>query len=132
MAEPLHHSVRDRLIELIVKTWSKTLYCRVSVNTAGEGDDREEWDGRSPDIIGWQAKGTHRTVEWIARVETEETFLAPDAGERWQRYAQLRLPLYLFVPKGYRSASQILASRVGLHVSGIYEYDLLGEELLLI
>jgi hypothetical protein len=117
-------SLHDQVVNLIAQRWAQTTKCRVTVNTTSDKDRWEGIDRRYPDLVGWQATRSRKTVEWIAEVETEESFSELDAHGRWQDYTALGLPFYLFVPKGYAATAQFFASRAGARISRIYEYHL--------
>jgi hypothetical protein len=123
-----HRSLHDQIVLLVVQNWAKTLYYKVTVNIPEEQTRWEESEKQQPDIIGWRQDGAHTAMEWIAEVETEETFSEADLQERWRRYVELRLPFFVFVPRGFRPTTQAFASRFGLYLSGIYEYDFVNEK----
>jgi hypothetical protein len=120
-------SFHDHIVNLVAQRWAKTMQCKVRVNTAAQED---QWNGpnrRYPDLVGWQLSSARNTVEWIAEVETEESFSELDAHGRWHDYTDLGLPFYLFVPKGYGATAKSFASRAGANINRVYEYEFLNE-----
>jgi hypothetical protein len=118
-------SFHDHIVNLVVRHWAKTMGCNVAVNTVWKTGEQAGSTSGCPDLMGWKAGLSHNTVEWIAEVETEESFSELDAHGRWQDYTALRLPFYLFVPKGYGTTARSFATRAGVRVNRIYEYELL-------
>jgi hypothetical protein len=76
-----------------------------------------------PDLVRWQLHAERNTVEWIAEVETEESFSELDAHGRWQDYTALGMQFYLFVPKGCGAIAQSFALRAGVQINRIFEYS---------
>jgi hypothetical protein len=114
--------VHDQVVNFIAQRWAAVTNCKVTINTAS---DKDRWlhQGRKyPDIVGWQCHPGRDTVEWIAEVETEDSFSVFDAHGRWQDYTCLGVPFYLFVPKGCRETAELFATRAGLSINRVYEY----------
>jgi hypothetical protein len=117
----------DEIVNLVAQRWANTMHCQVTVNTS----KKNAWktaDRKYPDLVGWQLNTERNTVEWIAEVETEESFSELDAHGRWQDYMALGLQFYLFVPKGYGATAQFFASRAGVHINRIFEYTFVNEK----
>ncbi|MES4785763.1 MAG: hypothetical protein C4294_08050 [Nitrospiraceae bacterium] len=120
-------SLHDYIVSLVAQRWAKSMGCRVTINTASE---ENRWTGgnrRYPDIVGWQFNPSRNTVEWIAEVETEESFSELDAHGRWLDYTELGLPFYLFVPKGYRETAELFARRASVKINRVYEYAFVND-----
>ena len=119
-------SEHDQIVNLIAQRWATVTKCKVTINTAPE---KEPWlgvDRKYPDIIGWQYQPTQNTVEWIAEVETEDSFSVFDAHGRWLDYMVFGVPFYLFVPKGCRELAELFAGRAGVHINRVYEYSVVN------
>ena len=120
--EPGVQSLHDHVVNLVAQRWAKSLHCRITINT---GSEKNRWAGSDrsyPDIVGWKPSLGRHTLELIAEVATEESIAGAEVYRRWQDYAALGVPFYLFVPKGYRAKAQQLAAKAGVALNGIYEY----------
>ena len=119
-------SEHDQVVNLIAQRWATVTKCKVTINTVPE---KEPWPGvdrKYPDIIGWQYDPKRNTVEWIAEVETQDSFSVFDAHGRWMDYMAFGVPFYLFVPKGCRELAELFASRAGVHINRVYEYSVVN------
>jgi len=116
----------DQIVNLIAQRWARGTKCNVTIGTAPE---REPWLGdarKYPDIIGWQSHPKRNTVEWIAEVETEDSFSVFDAHGRWMDYMAFGVPFYLFVPTGCRELAELFANRADVHINRVYEYSVVN------
>ena len=121
-------SSHDAIVNYVAQRWAKTMRCKVMVNTASTKNGWKAAERKYPDLVGWQFHAQGNTVEWIAEVETEDSFSELDAHGRWRDYMDLGLQFYLFVPKGYGATAQFFASRAGVHINRIYEYSFVNEK----
>jgi len=115
-------ALHDQIVNLIAQRWAVVTNCKVTINTASDKDRWLQSDRKYPDIVGCQCHPNRDTVEWIAEVETEDSFSVFDAHGRWQDYTCLGVPFYLFVPKGCRETAELFATRAGLTINRVYEY----------
>ncbi|MGH7233339.1 MAG: hypothetical protein ACREJU_18555 [Nitrospiraceae bacterium] len=121
-------SNHDVIVKFVAQRWAKTMRCKVMVNTDSAQNGWKTVERKYPDLVGWQFNTEGNTVEWIAEVETEDSFSELDAHGRWRDYMDLGLQFYLFVPKGYGATAQFFASRAGVRINRIYEYIFVNEK----
>jgi hypothetical protein len=116
-------SFHDYVVDLVAQRWANTMRCKVTVNTPSQSSASKTEERKYPDLVGWQLHAERNTVEWIAEVETEESFSELDAHGRWQDYTALGMQFYLFVPKGCGAIAQSFALRAGVQINRIFEYS---------
>ncbi len=132
MATPEALAVRsfhDEVVSLIAQRWAKSFQCKVAIRPAA---DKHGWlmlGDRDPDIVGWQYSPDGNRIEWIAEVETDESLCDEQRWLRWNEYATVGVPFYLFVPRGYRTTVQHVIGQAGVPVNGIYEYALVNDAI---
>lgn len=121
-------SVHDQVVNLVAERWATTMQCTVTVNTPAREHGWSTAERKYPDLIGLKTGPKGNLVEWIAEVETEESFSELDAHGRWQDYTALGLRFYLFVPKGRGATAEFFASRAGARINRIFEYSFVEEQ----
>ncbi len=118
---PAIGSVHDQIVSSLAQRWAKAFQGRVTINTCLE-QNRWAWVDQKADIMGWMVSPRGNSIQWIAEVETEESLSESTATSRWKRGAELRVPFYLFVPRGQKNIAQKAASAAEVAFNGIYEY----------
>lgn len=92
-------SEHDQIVNLVAQHWATVTKCKVTISKTSEKEPSLGVDRKHPDIIGWQYQPKQTTVEWIAEVETEDSFSVFDAHGRWMDYMAFGVPFYLFGPQ---------------------------------
>jgi hypothetical protein len=118
----------DEIVNLVAQRWATTMRCKILINSASTKNGWVAAERKYPDLVGSRCHERNNIVEWIAEVETEESFSGLDAHGRWRDYMDLGLQFYLFVPKSYGATAQFFASRAGVHINRIYEYSFVEEK----
>ncbi|MCL5093946.1 MAG: hypothetical protein M1355_02350 [Patescibacteria group bacterium] len=76
-----------------------------------------------PDIV---AVNGSNIAKCLGEVETEET-INEESVEQWRAFANIGVPLYLYVPFGFGSQTKILAN--GINIAGFREYQVIGNKV---
>lgn len=82
----------------------------------GPGDEK-----LYPDIIVLEKGYGRRNAIFIGEIETSDTINENEA-EQWEKYANTKIPFYLYVPSGYVKATTDILMEKNIIISGLRTY----------
>ncbi len=102
-------TVHDQVVSEVAQRWANSVHCKVTIKTSLEQNLWADPKQQS-DIVGWYFSPRGNHMEWIAEVETEDTFLDPATRTRWQQAAVPGIPMYLLIPRGNKVVAEKLVA----------------------